>query len=240
MFGMRRVTVTEYEAGLLYVNGKLEGTLGPGRYWETSLFTQRRIVIVDLRARPLSITGQEIVTRDKVNVRVTVAAQYRIVDPVKAVQEVENYQDALHQDVQLPLRALVGGMELDALLESKDEIDRALMDDVAPRALAYGLELSRLGIKDVILPGELRSIMNRVVEAKKMAEAALLSAREEVAAARARQNVAAMVRDNPAILELLRLEAAKEMAKGRGNTIILGTTPFMAAPTDGAQADDRR
>jgi regulator of protease activity HflC (stomatin/prohibitin superfamily) len=124
-------------------------------------------------------------------------------------------------------------MDLDALLDAKDSIDEALLADLAPRAAAYGLEVTRTAIKDVILPGELRTIMNRVIEAKKTAEAALLSAREEVATARARQNVAAMIRDNPTMLELLRLEAAKEMAKGRGNTIILGTVPPVLPPTNG-------
>jgi regulator of protease activity HflC (stomatin/prohibitin superfamily) len=231
---MRQVVVWDFEVGLLYVNGRLQGTLGPGRYWETAwLFGQRRIVAVDTRLRTVSIPGQEVLTSDQVNIRLTIAIEFRVVDPVKAVQEVQSYYDTLHVDAQMPLRALVGSMTLDQLLQAKDSLDEALLGNLAPRAASYGVEVSRAAIKDVILPGELRTIMNRVVEAKKTAEAALLSAREEVATARARQNVAAMIRENPTMLELLRLEAAKEMAKGRGNTIIFGNPPPVLSTPDG-------
>lgn len=229
---MRRVTVSDYEAGLLYVNGAYARTVPAGRYWETELAASRRIVVVDLRVRTQSIAGQELVTRDKANVRLSVGVQFRVVDPVKAVQEVQSYLDMLHQDVQMPLRGLIAQLDLDELLESRDQVDRPLLEQAAAAARRYGVELIMAGIKDVILPGELRAIMNKVVEAKKSAQAALVSAREEVATARARQNVAAMMREHPAMLELLRLDAAKEMAKSRGNTFVLGGA-FALTRTDG-------
>jgi regulator of protease activity HflC (stomatin/prohibitin superfamily) len=229
---MRRITVSEYEAGLLYVDGRYQRTLGPGRYWETGLLARRQIVVVDLRLRSFSITGQELVTRDKVNIRMTVAVQYRVADPVKAIHEVQSYQDVLYQDIQLPLRGLIAQLELEALLETRDSVDQQLLEQVQPGPRSYGLELVKVGLKDIILPGELRATMQRVVEAKKAAEAALVTAREEVATARARQNVAAMLRDNPGLLELLRLEAMKEMAKARGNTFILNGPPA-PPPIDG-------
>jgi regulator of protease activity HflC (stomatin/prohibitin superfamily) len=234
---VRRTIIWDYEIGLRYVNGRFERRLGPGRYWEPGpllahFFGSYWTVRMDMRLRSLSITGQELVTRDKVNVRMTVAVQYRIADPELAIQQAQSYQDTLYQDVQLPLRGIVAQLDVDVLLESRDEVDQQLFDQAKGSPAAYGVELVKVGIKDVILPGEVRALMQRIVEARKSAEATLITAREEVAAARARQNVASMLRDNPAMLELLRLETMKEIAKSPGNTFVVGNVPTLP-PSDG-------
>jgi regulator of protease activity HflC (stomatin/prohibitin superfamily) len=236
---VRRTTIWDYEIGLRYVNGRFEKRLGPGRYWEPGpllahFFGSYWTVRMDMRLRTLSLTGQELVTRDKVNVRVTVAVQYRISDPELAIQRVQSYQDTLYQDVQLPLRSIVAQLDVDALLEGRDEVDQQLFEQARLSPAAYGVELVKVGIKDVILPGEVRALMQRIVEARKSGEATLIAAREEVAAARARQNVAAMLRENPAMLELLRLEAMKEMAKSPGNTFIVGNVSPLSSDGHGA------
>jgi regulator of protease activity HflC (stomatin/prohibitin superfamily) len=217
-----RTTINEYEAGLVYVDGKLMGRLGPGRYWTCHPWAQKRIERVDLRTRTLSIGGQEITTRDKVAVRATVALQFKVVDPVRALHESQDFAEKLYQDIQLALRAIVASMEIDALLESKEEVGRALHERVAPEAEGHGLRVEKIGLKDIVVPGELRAIMNRVVEAKKAAQAALVAAREALAALRTRQNAVAMIREHPEHLELMRLEAMKEMAKSKGNTFVVG------------------
>jgi regulator of protease activity HflC (stomatin/prohibitin superfamily) len=98
-----------------------------------------------------------------------------------------------------------------------------------PEALAYGVEVSKVGLKDVILPGDLRTIMNRVIEAEKAAQAALIAAREEVATLRTRQNAAHMIAENPNLLELIRIEAMKEMAESGSHTFVFGG-PASAPP----------
>jgi regulator of protease activity HflC (stomatin/prohibitin superfamily) len=224
------VTINEFEAGLVYVNGKMTRCVGAGRTWTWRPWSNVRVERVDLRTRTLTVPGQEIMTRDKVTVRATVALQFRVVDPLRALHEAQDFHEKLYQDVQVALRALVASMEVDALLESKEEIGRGLMERAAPEAEACGLKLEKVALKDVTVPGELRAIMNRVVEAKKAAQASLISAREEMAVLRLRQNTVALIRENPPLLELMRLETLKEMAKNKGNTFVFGA-PVMMPPS---------
>jgi regulator of protease activity HflC (stomatin/prohibitin superfamily) len=220
MFGRTIVQVWEFERGLLYHRGRFKELLEPGRYvlWPWQF---RYIDRVDVRETSQTVTGQEILTKDKIGVRVTLVAQYRVSDPVAATHNVESYVDQLYQDLQLTLREHVTGRTIEEVLEDRDALSTQLLDDVAPRAQAYGVAVSRVGVKDVVLPGIVRHVFLQEVEADRKGRARLVAARHETAAARAKANTAKLLHDNPDIMRLRELETLASLASKAGNVLIL-------------------
>ena len=220
MFGRTIVQVWEFERGLLYHKGRFKELLEPGRYvlWPWQF---RHIDRVDVRETSQTVTGQEILTKDKIGVRVTLVAQYKVSDPVAAAHNVESYVDQLYQDLQLTLREHVTGRTIEEVLEDRDALSAQLLDDVAPRAQTYGVAVSRVGVKDVVLPGIVRHVFLQEVEADRRGRAQLVAARHETAAARAKANTAKLLRDNPNILRLQELETLASLASKAGNVLIL-------------------
>ena len=179
-----KITVEAYEKGLKFRNGRLVEILGPGRYRVASIWAKERIAKVDLRVRMLVLQGQEIMTADKVTLRLTAMAKMKVIDPAAALLSVDDYAGQVYADVQLALRAAVGGLELEALLGQKGLLGETVRAAVAERARGYGVDVLDVGVRDLILPGEMKAILNQVMEARKKAEAALILRREEVAATR--------------------------------------------------------
>jgi regulator of protease activity HflC (stomatin/prohibitin superfamily) len=214
------VVVREYERGLLYCDGKFVELLQPGRYahwvWEHC-----QIDRVDIREVSQTVEGQEILTADKMGVRVTLIAQYRVVDPVAARHSVGDYNSQLYQDLQLTLREAITGRTLEELLNERDVLSSKIQADVASRAGKYGVELTRVGVKDMILPGAVRTMFLQEMEAEHKGRASLVAARHEVAAARARANTARLLQENPQILRLQELETLAQLASKSGNVLIL-------------------
>src|SRR5207253_2773580 len=147
-----------------------------------------------------TVEGQEILTADKIGVRVTLIAQFRVVDPVAARHAVADYNTQLYQDLQLTLREAITGRTLEELLNERDVLSGRIQADVASRATKYGVELTRVGVKDMVLPGAVRTMFLQEVEAEHKGRASLVAARHEVAAARARANTAKLLQENPQIL----------------------------------------
>ncbi|MEN3793988.1 SPFH domain-containing protein [Fulvimarina sp. MAC3] len=204
--------VPEGHAGLLFVDGALAHRLSPGAhaYWTPG--RQVRLKLVDLRLMPLEVSGQEILTRDKVSVRVNIAAQYRVTDPVLAVTMVPDFGQALYGALQQAFRRMLGGETLDALLERKSALDEELTAEVRTAMTAIGIEVAAISLKDVILPGEMRAILNRVVAAEKEAEANVIRRREETNATRSLLNTAKVMAENPVMLRLKELEELETIA----------------------------
>src|SRR5262245_11947317 len=148
----RTVVVREYERGLLYHHGKFVELLPPGRYRYWS-WQDRQIDRVDVREVSQTVEAQEILTGDKIGVRVTLIAQFRVADPIAARHVVGDFQSQLYQDLQLTLREAIVGRPLEELLKERDALSRDLQGSVAPRAKHYGVELTRVGVKDMVLPG---------------------------------------------------------------------------------------
>ena len=217
---IRRVVVFQFERGLKYVNGRFAGILGPGTYWFTLLNTEIRKV--DTRPKFVSIAGQEVLSADGVTVKVSLAAKYRVVDPAVAVNESEDYQQALYLEIQMALREIVGAAAIDELLEKRGEIGAQLLERKKAAATQIGLSLESVDIKDVMFPGELKRIFSQVVQARKQGQAALEKARAETATLRHLANAAALVDGNPNILQLRLLQSVQESS---GNTIMLGMPP---------------
>lgn len=173
--------------GLVFRDGKLVpemGELSPGlfAFWKGA--GKFQVLTVDRREQVLDVSGQEILTADKVTLRLNALVVYRVADAALAVTTVESYAQALYRQAQLALRAVVGTRDLEAFLAGKDEVVAEFERLLEKRSLELGLEVREAGIRDVILPGEMKEILNRVVEAKKRAEAMLLTRREETCALR--------------------------------------------------------
>jgi regulator of protease activity HflC (stomatin/prohibitin superfamily) len=207
------VLVHAHQMGLHYVQGRLVEVFEPGRYviWQHAA-KQVEVMCVDMRRNELTIAGQELMTRDKVTLRLTLAVDYAIVDPAQAMHAVANVRDAIYLQVQLVARDYVAGVSLDELLEGRDEMTRYLEDRAAPKAEAFGVRIERVGVKDVVLPGEMKLLLNRVIEADKEAAANVILRREETAATRSLANTAKVMADNPVLLRLKELESLKEIA----------------------------
>ncbi|HSH04832.1 MAG TPA: slipin family protein [Anaerolineae bacterium] len=216
----RQAIIWEYERGLLYRDGKFQRLLEAGRY-EFWRWEEIRIAVVSLRQMSEVINSQAILTADKVEVRLSLIAQYRVTDPVMAINQVESYTDKLYQDLQLTLRDLVTAYEVDDLLAARAELSTQLLNDVAPTAARYGLDLQRLGIRDIVLPRTVRDVFLREVEADRQGRADLVKARHEVAAARARANTAKILSQNPDMARLQELDTLVELAGRNGSVVLL-------------------
>lgn len=205
--------VRQFEKGLVYVNGRFERVLEPGRFTFWSHPAARVAVqVMDTRVQQLKIEGQELMTRDKVTLRLTLVAEYAPVDGPATVHAVADVKEALYLATQLAAREFVAGVSLDELLEGRDALTRHLEAQVVPRAENFGVRVQRVGVKDVILPGEMRSLLNKVLEAEKSAAANVILRREDAAATRNMANTAKVLADNPVLLRLKELETMKEVA----------------------------
>ncbi|PQO38429.1 slipin family protein [Blastopirellula marina] len=209
-------------AGVLFIDGRYVETLGPGAYAFWRGVADIKLVENDLRESMLDIRGQDIMTADKVTLRINAVATYKITDAKLAVTASTNVQQSLYREVQLALRSVIGSKELDPLLSAKETVAEELETIVRRRAGDLGLTIVSVGIRDVILPGEMKNLMNQVMEAKKAAEANLIARREEVAAMRSQANTAKMLADSPTLMRLRELEVLEKIAKAGKLNIVLG------------------
>jgi regulator of protease activity HflC (stomatin/prohibitin superfamily) len=216
------VTVEPQQMGVLFVNGQYADTLGAGRYAFWKNVAQVKFVQQDMREAMFDVAGQDIMTADKVTLRANGVVTYRVADVRQAVSVADDARQSLYREVQLALRAVVGARELDTFLTDKEAVASELAEMVRARARALGMELIAVGIRDVILPGDMKDLMNRVTEAKKAAEANLISRREETAAMRSQANTARLLADNPTLMRLRELELLEKIAATSKLNIVLG------------------
>ena len=219
---LEAVTVEAGHAGLFFKDGRHEATLAPGAHAFWKGVAKARVLEVDLREQVVDVAGQEIMTADKVTLRLNAVVTYKVADPLKAVSTVEDHRQALYREAQLALRGVIGTRELDALLGDKDAVARELDGIVRARVAGFGLEVVALGIRDVILPGEMKDLMNKVTEAKKAAEAALITRREETAAMRSQANTAKILESSPTLMRLRELEVLEKVSEKANLTVVLG------------------
>lgn len=218
------VTVREGWVAAVYQSGKLHEILTPGRYayWREMAPVEFRMV--DLRETVADLVGQELMTADKVTLRLNAVLSYRVVDTRVAIDEVDDFAQTLYREAQLALRALVGGETLDGLLGNKLGLSDELLALLQPKAERLGVQIISLGIRDVILPGDMKDLLNKVTEAKKAAEAAVISRREETAAMRSQLNTAKLIENNPTLMRLRELETLERVAAGSTLNVVVGDT----------------
>lgn len=215
--GLKRVAVTTEvpaeSAGLLIIDGRIARRLEPGRYAFWNFQGNVQVEVIDLRVQSLEVSGQELLTRDKVSLRVNLAASIRVTDPIAARSRVVRYADFVYRELQYGLRKAVSGKTLDELLGDKASLDADIYAYVRGRVTDLGIEIQGVGVKDVILPGEMRDILNSVVQAEKAAQANVIRRREEANATRSLANTAKLMDDNPTLLRLKELEALEKITE---------------------------
>jgi regulator of protease activity HflC (stomatin/prohibitin superfamily) len=215
-------TVDRNHVGVLFLDGRFVDTLPPALYafWKDA--ADAKLVEVDVRETMLDVSGQEIMTADKVTLRLNAVVTYRIADARKAVSAAEDVRQALYREAQLALRGVINARELDAFLTDKDAVAREAEELVRRRAGDLGLEIVSVGVRDVILPGDMKDLMNKVTEAKKAAEANLIARREETAAMRSQANTAKLLEGNPTLMRLRELEVLERVAASGKLNVVLG------------------
>lgn len=203
-------------------NGKFVELLQPGRhaFWRGPDNCGFRPV--DVREQSLDIGGQELLTADKLTIRLNAVLSYRVTDAVKSLLAAADTAQALYREAQLALRAAIGGRDLDTLLGDKASLVEELEKELRAKAAAYGISVTSFGVRDIILPGDIRELLLKATEARKASEAATIVRREETAAIRHQLNTARMLAENPVLLRLRELEAVEKVAATSKLKVVLG------------------
>ncbi len=214
--------VSDDHIGLLIVNGKLVQQLKPGihAYWKFNRTV--KVEQVELRLQVMEVQGQEILTKDKVSLRINLSAHYQITEPVTARSKLVNITDYIYRELQFALRQVVGVRTLDSLLANKNEMDAVIFELVHKKITQFGIEVQSVGVKDVILPGEMKDILNQVVAAEKVAQANVIKRREETAATRSLLNTARLMDDNPTLMRLKELEVLEKVTEKIDKLTVFG------------------
>lgn len=216
------VDVPVESAGLLFIDGNLARTLEAGAYafwnFQKNVFAE----VIDLRVQSLEVSGQELLTKDKVSLRVNLAASMRVIDPVAARTKVAKYGDHLYRELQYGLRKAVSAKTLDELLGDKASLDADIFAYVRSQVGDLGMEVLGVGVKDVILPGEMKDILNGVVQAEKTAQANVIRRREEANATRSLLNTARLIEESPVLMRLKELEALEKVTEKIDKLTVFG------------------
>jgi regulator of protease activity HflC (stomatin/prohibitin superfamily) len=218
---VQAVTVAEAQAAIALFDGEIVETVGPGRYGYWQVGRKVTSLTLDTRPSPLEVTAQEILTKDRVSIRVTLTSFVQVTDVEKAALATPDYKEYVYKLVQFAVREAVAGRTLDELLNDRVKVDREIVEHVRRELGDIGVRVTELGIKDVILPGEMRELINRVVEAEKVAQANLIRRREETAATRSLLNTAKLMADNPVLMRLKELEALERVTEKIGRIDVM-------------------
>jgi regulator of protease activity HflC (stomatin/prohibitin superfamily) len=235
----RAFLVPEGYAGLLYHKGKFLQVLSAGRHLRWGRYSMN---LQDLRKASVLVAGQEVLTADNVGLKLSLVVTYQIADAVKAAHETQNWHTDIYNAAQIALRAVVGGVAVEALLNQRLEIGAQLLARVQPEAVKVGINVLAVEVKDVMFPAELKRAFAEVLKAKQEGQAALERARGESAALRNLANAARVLEGNPALMNL-RLMQSLSTAQSAGNTLVLGVPGFVplkngkAKETSGEQGD---
>lgn len=216
------VEIADEHVGLLIVDGELIKTLKPGVYAYWRFNRTVKVEQMDTRLQTLEVSGQEMLTKDKVSLRVNLSAAYQIRDPVLARTRLSDFAAYLYRELQFAVRQAIGTRTLDVLLGNKGELDQVVYATVRDKAVEFGIDVKSVGIKDVILPGEMKDILNQVVQAEKAAQANIIKRREETAATRSLLNTARLMDENPILVRLKELEMLEKVTEKVGKLTVFG------------------
>lgn len=205
------VEVPDEHMGLLTVNGKFEQLLQAGSYGYWKYNRSVVVKLLDMRLQAIEVSGQEILTKDRVSLRINLSGSYKVTDAKVVALKLNDYASFIYRELQLRLREAVGTQVLDSLLEDKDSLNVVIADGIRCKLAEYGIEMVSVGVKDIILPGDMKVILNQVVEAQKESEANLIKRREETQAMRALHNTAKLMENNPTLLRLKELESLERI-----------------------------
>jgi hypothetical protein len=209
---VRSFTVDAWEKGLLYLNGRFIKQLNSGTYFFWKNATTVQVYKTDVRMQQLEMSGQEILTKDKANVRMNAFATYVIRDVMKALADNKDFEKQLYVAAQLALREYTGSLLFDEMMQNKTALQSYVLNAVKERASLLGVDVLSFGIRDIILPGDMKEIMNQVLMAERKAQANSIMRREETAATRSLMNTAKLMEDNPMLYKLKEMEFVEKIA----------------------------
>lgn len=216
------IQVEPGEVSVYFRDGKFVEELQSGFYAFWKGISALKFINVSKKEKVLDLSGQEIITSDKVSLRLNAVANFRVKDALKSVSVCESAETAIYRECQLIMRAVVGSRKIDEMLAAKDLLAEEIAIALKVKAENYGVEICGFGIRDIILPGKMRDIMNRVVAAQKEAEANQIIRREETAATRSQCNTAKMLEANPTLMRLRELELIEKVAEKSTLKLVLG------------------
>ena len=221
------VSVGEGEVGLVYYDNVMQNQLSKGvyRFWNYNHAVS--YCVLDMKQKELDIVGQEILTKDKIGIRMNIACMYKIRDAVEFVATISDLKGQLYPAIQLVIREIVGNYRLDEILEAKEQISREIYEALKGKEEMFCVNFLTAGIKDIILPGEIREIMNSVLVAEKAAQANVISRREEVASTRSLLNTAKLMDENQTLYKLKELEYLEKICEKVGEISVNGNAGIM-------------
>jgi regulator of protease activity HflC (stomatin/prohibitin superfamily) len=205
--------VPDAKVGILYIDNRFVRLLDAGTYGFWNAAGSPQVDLLDLRRQTCDIPGQEILTKDKVSIRVNISAEYRVVDPSLAKRAVKDYGEYLYRKLQFAVRQSLGRKTLDEILAEKVDLDPGVATAVRAEMIAVGVDVGAIALKDIVLPGDMRDILNQVVTAEKQAQANLIRRREETAATRSLLNTARLLEENPMLVRLKELETLEKLTE---------------------------
>lgn len=224
---IRSFEVFSYEEGLLFIDGKFIRRVSKGTYyfWKNQISVE--ILKTDMRQLQLEVSGQEMLTKDKAALRVNFYTQYKVSDVQKALLDSKDFQKQLYILMQLALRAFIGTMTLDEMLDNKSGIAEYVSTVLKEKAHKLGVEIIDCGVRDVILPGDVKEIMNQVLIATKRAQANTITRREETASTRSLLNTAKLMEENAMLFKLKEMEYMENIASKIGEITVSGGSQVM-------------
>jgi len=210
----------EYQRGVIFRLGRYVGLRGPGLFWIVPL-TIERAVIIDVRTRTVSAEQQQTITRDSVTIKVNAVLWYRITDPAQSVIVVSEAAKAVYQLALTSLRNIIGQHDLDEVLQERDKINSLLRENIADSTTEWGVEVQRFEMKDVELPEAMQQVMAMQAEAIREKRARIIKAEAELEASKKLAAAAAQMAENPAALELRRMQMISEVGAENNSTTVL-------------------
>lgn len=227
----RKVEVAQFQKARLYFDQKFVKLLDEGVYYFWNNGTKIDVGFVDTRLLQMDVTGQEMVTYDKVTLRINFVCHYKICDYIKIFAEIDDFEEQMHIALQLALREYIGKYRLDEILENKEQIADYVLKRLKEKEKSFYIEVYDAGVKDIILPGEIRDIMNTVLIAEKRAQANVITRREEVASTRSLLNTAKLMDENQTLYKLKELEYLERICENVGNITVSGGTDLLSQLT---------
>ncbi len=211
--------VKEYERGVIFRLGRLVGARGPGLFLVIPLFES--MVKIDLRVSVFDIPPQEVITRDNVTANVNAVVYYRVLDPEKAVTEVERYDYATSQIALTTMRSVIGQAELDELLSERDKLNRQLQKTIDEATDPWGIKVSAVEIKDVGLPKDMQRAMAAQAEAERNKRARIITADGEFQAAKKVAEAASVLQKEKGGMFIRTLQTIKEATEEKATTVVI-------------------
>lgn len=210
--------VNEYERGIIYTTGRFTEVVQPG--WRIVWPIFQSMVKVDIRTKAVEVPKQEAITHDNVQAKVTAVIYYRVTDPAKAVNEVENFYYAVLQLAQTSMRTVIGSVTLNQLLSEQAHIAERIQNEIDKVTTAWGVDVSAVELKDIELPESMIRTMAKQAEAEREKRATIIASEGEVAAAENLSKAATMMASTPGALHLRTLNSINDISSDQSNTVV--------------------